>query len=76
MPNSQQVGFDLKKPCFSHGQLYVRCLRTRLFNSLFFKINKHSLQGITNKKCYKRNVIQINFNSKSNKICLKIYAKT
>ncbi|XP_065682429.1 ATP-dependent DNA helicase pif1-like [Hydra vulgaris] len=36
----------LKKPCFSHGQLYVACSRTRAFNSLFFKIYKHPIQGM------------------------------
>ncbi|XP_065662697.1 uncharacterized protein LOC100205305 [Hydra vulgaris] len=39
-----KVGVYLKKPCFSHGQLYVACSRTRSFNSLFFKVDKHSLQ--------------------------------
>ncbi|XP_065684585.1 uncharacterized protein LOC100202287 [Hydra vulgaris] len=41
-----RVGVYLKKPCFSHGQLYVACSRTRAFNSLFFKINKHPFQGM------------------------------
>ncbi|XP_065645258.1 ATP-dependent DNA helicase PIF1-like [Hydra vulgaris] len=35
-----RVGLYLKK-CFSHAQLYVACSRTRAFNSLFFKIDKH-----------------------------------
>ncbi|XP_065664431.1 uncharacterized protein LOC136086088 [Hydra vulgaris] len=38
------VRVNLKKPCFSHGQLYVAyvaCLRNRAFKSLFFKIDKH-----------------------------------
>ncbi|XP_065642498.1 ATP-dependent DNA helicase PIF1-like [Hydra vulgaris] len=36
-----RVGVYLKKACFSHGQLYVACSRTRAFNSLFFKNDKH-----------------------------------
>ncbi|XP_065678531.1 uncharacterized protein LOC136093445 [Hydra vulgaris] len=39
-----KVGVYLKKPCFSHGQLYVACSRTKSFNSLFFKVDKHALQ--------------------------------
>ncbi|XP_065678231.1 uncharacterized protein LOC136093196 [Hydra vulgaris] len=31
-----RVGVYLKKPCFTYGQLYVACSRTRTFNSLFF----------------------------------------
>nr|XP_047141074.1 uncharacterized protein LOC124816090 [Hydra vulgaris] len=42
----EKVGVYLKKPCFSHGQLYVACSRTRLFNSLFFKVDKHPLQAM------------------------------
>nr|XP_047139013.1 ATP-dependent DNA helicase PIF1-like [Hydra vulgaris] len=41
-----KVGVYLKKPCFSHGQLYVACSRTKSFNSLFFKVDKHALQGM------------------------------
>ncbi|XP_065665485.1 ATP-dependent DNA helicase pif1-like [Hydra vulgaris] len=33
-----RVGVYLKKPCFSHGQLYVACSRTRAFNSFFSKL--------------------------------------
>ncbi|XP_065679979.1 ATP-dependent DNA helicase PIF1-like [Hydra vulgaris] len=40
----EKVGVYLKKPCFLHGQLYVACSRTRSFNSLFFKVDKHPLQ--------------------------------
>ncbi|XP_065683650.1 ATP-dependent DNA helicase PIF1-like [Hydra vulgaris] len=40
-----KVGIYLKNPCFSHGQLYVACSRTRSLNTLFFKIDEHSLQG-------------------------------
>ncbi|XP_065665575.1 ATP-dependent DNA helicase PIF1-like [Hydra vulgaris] len=52
-----RVGVYLKKPCFSHGQLYVACSRTRAFNSLFFKIDKHLIQGMVGGKCYTNNVI-------------------
>ncbi|XP_065658951.1 ATP-dependent DNA helicase pif1-like [Hydra vulgaris] len=52
-----RVGVYLKKPCFSHGQLYVACSRTRVFNSLFFKIDKHLIQGMVGEKCYTNNVI-------------------
>ena len=40
-----KIGVYLKNPCFSHGQLYVACSRTRSFNSLFLNVYKHSLQG-------------------------------
>ncbi|XP_065672110.1 ATP-dependent DNA helicase PIF1-like [Hydra vulgaris] len=52
-----RVGVYLKKPCFSHGQLYVAYSRTRAFNSLFFKIDKHLIQGMVGGKCYTNNVI-------------------
>nr|XP_047132655.1 ATP-dependent DNA helicase pif1-like [Hydra vulgaris] len=52
-----RVGVYLKKPCFSHGQLYVACLRTRAFNSLFFKVDKHPIQGMAGEKCYTDNVM-------------------
>ena len=52
-----RVGVYLKKLCFSHGQLYVACSRTRAFNSLFFKIDKHLIQGMVGEKCYTNNVI-------------------
>nr|XP_047142809.1 uncharacterized protein LOC124817066 [Hydra vulgaris] len=38
-----RVGVYLKQPCFSHGRLFVACLRTRAFNSLFFKVDKHPI---------------------------------
>ncbi|XP_065658806.1 uncharacterized protein LOC136083338 [Hydra vulgaris] len=51
MTNNKSQGqtFDrvrvyLKKPCFSHGKLYVACSKTRAFYSLFFKIDKHFIQ--------------------------------
>ncbi|XP_065640419.1 uncharacterized protein LOC136073017 [Hydra vulgaris] len=48
----EKIGVYLKKPCFSHGHLYVACSRTRSFNSLFFKVDKHPLQGMSfNKHC-------------------------
>nr|XP_047140966.1 uncharacterized protein LOC124816017 [Hydra vulgaris] len=52
-----RVGVYLKKPCFSHGQQYVACTRTRAFNSLFFKIDKHPIQGMVGEKYYTINVI-------------------
>ncbi|XP_065642531.1 ATP-dependent DNA helicase PIF1-like [Hydra vulgaris] len=52
-----RVGVYLKKRCFSHGQLYVACSRTRAFNSLFFKIDKYTIKGMVGKKCYTNNVI-------------------
>ncbi|XP_065671757.1 ATP-dependent DNA helicase PIF1-like [Hydra vulgaris] len=52
-----RVGVYLNKPCFSHGQLYVACSRTRAFNSLFFKTDKHTIQGMVGEKCYTNNVI-------------------
>ncbi|XP_065683247.1 ATP-dependent DNA helicase PIF1-like [Hydra vulgaris] len=48
----ERVSVYLKKPCLTHGQLYVACSRTRAFNSLFFKINKHPIQGMIDEKCY------------------------
>ncbi|XP_047146327.2 ATP-dependent DNA helicase pif1-like [Hydra vulgaris] len=50
----EKVSVYLKKPCFSHGQLYVACSRTRSFNSLFFKVDKHPLQS-----CHLTNITQI-----------------
>nr|XP_047137509.1 ATP-dependent DNA helicase PIF1-like [Hydra vulgaris] len=55
-----KVGIYLKNPCFSHGQLYVACSRTRSFNTLFFKIDEHSLQGMSFNKCYTNNVVFTN----------------
>ncbi|XP_047135521.1 uncharacterized protein LOC124812674 [Hydra vulgaris] len=52
-----RVGVYLKKTCFSHGQLHVACSRTRAFNSLFFKVDKHPIQGMVGGKCYTDNVI-------------------
>ncbi|XP_065675788.1 uncharacterized protein LOC136091997 [Hydra vulgaris] len=52
-----RVGVYLKKPSFSHGQLNVACSRARTFNSLFFKIDKHLIQGMVGEKCYTNNVI-------------------
>ncbi|XP_065658880.1 ATP-dependent DNA helicase PIF1-like [Hydra vulgaris] len=52
-----RVGVYLKKPCFSHGQLYAACSRTRVFNSLFFKIDKHLIPGMVGGKCHTNNVI-------------------
>ncbi|XP_065674211.1 uncharacterized protein LOC136091156 [Hydra vulgaris] len=52
-----RVGVYLKKTCFFHGQLYVACSRTRAFNSYFFKIDKHTIQGMVGEKCYTNNVI-------------------
>ncbi|XP_065641836.1 uncharacterized protein LOC136071699 [Hydra vulgaris] len=56
----EKVGVYLKKPCFSHGQLYVACSRTRSFNSLFFKVDKHPLQGTSFNKHYTNNVVFTN----------------
>nr|XP_047141323.1 uncharacterized protein LOC100209718 [Hydra vulgaris] len=56
----EKVGVYLKKPCFSHGQLYVACSRTRSFNSLFFKVDKHPLQGMSFNKHYTNNVVFTN----------------
>ncbi|XP_065645459.1 uncharacterized protein LOC136075938 [Hydra vulgaris] len=53
----ERVEVYLKKLCFSHGQLYVACSRTIAFNSLFFKIDKHLIQGMVGEKCYTNNVI-------------------
>nr|XP_047144634.1 ATP-dependent DNA helicase PIF1-like [Hydra vulgaris] len=47
-----RVGVYFKKPCFSSCQLYVACSRTRAFNSLFFKVDKHPIQGKAGEKCY------------------------
>ena len=46
-----KVRVYVKNPCFSHGQLYVAYSKTRSFNSLFFKVDKHSLQGMSFNKC-------------------------
>ena len=55
-----KVGVYLKNLCFSHGKLYVACSRTRSFNSLFFKVDKHYLQGMSFNKCYTNNVVFTN----------------
>ncbi|XP_065665643.1 uncharacterized protein LOC136087065 [Hydra vulgaris] len=52
-----RVGVYLKRSCFSHGQLYVACSRTRAFNNFFFKIDKHLIQGMVDEKCYTNNFI-------------------
>ena len=51
------VGVYLKKPCFSHGQLYVAFSKTREFNCLIFKIDKNLIQGMVGEKCFTNNVI-------------------
>nr|XP_012563644.2 ATP-dependent DNA helicase pif1-like [Hydra vulgaris] len=52
-----RVDVYLKKPCFTRGQLYVACSRTRAFNSLFLKIDKHPIQSMIGEKCYTNNVV-------------------
>ena len=50
----------ISKVLASHMANSVACSRTRSFNCLFFKIDKHSLQGMSFNKCYPNNVVFTN----------------
>ncbi|XP_066913355.1 uncharacterized protein [Clytia hemisphaerica] len=53
----EKVGIFLRRPCFSHGQLYVAFSRTRAFNCVKVQICNSFQQGYARGKCYTKNVV-------------------
>ena len=53
----EKVGIFLRRPCFSHGQLYVAFSRTRAFNCVKVQICNSFQQGYARRKCYTKNVV-------------------
>ena len=51
----EKIGIFLRRPCFSHGQLYVAFSRARAFRHVKVKI-KNSYRHVR-RKCYTRNVV-------------------
>ena len=52
----EKIGIFLRRPCFSHGQLYVAFSRARAFRHVKVKIINSYRQGYVRRKCYTRNV--------------------
>ncbi|XP_057305433.1 uncharacterized protein LOC130642364 [Hydractinia symbiolongicarpus] len=52
-----QVGILLRRPCFSHGQLYVAFSRARAFGDVRVSVVPSSRQGFFNRECYTQNVV-------------------
>ena len=53
----KKVGLYLKRPVFSHGQLYVAFSRARAFNDIMVKIDQTSEQGLDKGSWHTRNVV-------------------
>ena len=53
----EKVGIYLKRPCFSHGQLYVAFSRARSFKNIVVKVCATNMQGEHKGKIYTTNVV-------------------
>lgn len=53
----EKVGILLRRPCFSHGQLYVAFSRARAFADVRVAVVPSSKQGFFNGKCYTQNIV-------------------
>ena len=53
----EKVGIFLRRPCFSHGQLYVAFSRARSFRSVKVKVCNTLQQGYVGVRCYTKNVV-------------------
>ena len=53
----EKVGIYLRRPCFSHGQLYVAFSRTRAFNCVKVQVCDSFGQGYVRGKCYTQNTV-------------------
>ena len=52
-----KVGLYLKRPCFSHGQLYVAFSRAKAFSDVMVKIEQTTFQGLEKGSWYTKNVV-------------------
>ena len=53
----EKVGIFLRRPCFSHGQLYVAFSRARSFKDVVVKVCTTHTRGKQNREMYTTNVI-------------------
>ena len=52
-----KVGILLRRPCFSHGQLYVAFSRARSFDDIKIKVIQSERQGCVRNKTFTKNVV-------------------
>lgn len=54
-----KIGIMLRRPVFSHGQLYVACSRVRSFNGLKFYVNEGNGQGklYNDERIFTKNIV-------------------
>eukprot|EP00111_Clytia_hemisphaerica_P007544 TCONS_00021908-protein len=52
-----KVGISLRRPCFSHGQLYVAFSRTRAFNCVKVQVCNSFKQGYVRRRCFTQNIV-------------------